>query len=213
MADAYATQICYESENNSGYFNRPYGGNSYYYSSINPSVNPDNSTMSWNTKDYILYDDTNGVYISVESSFVGVDTSATLDVILKVQTRHHTTTQILGQYNYTYSQLVNEREIGSSGKYAMPSRRFAQSSPRCIRSKDRSKGRTMLQRKRKATGLLRAHLFNFLLYLKSYGDLATVNDDNLGPAVHFVPCNLLEMLYAFVFSQEYGWHSLVIVTR
>ena len=32
--------------------------------------------MSWNTKDYILYDDTNGVYISVESSFVGVDTSA-----------------------------------------------------------------------------------------------------------------------------------------
>ena len=47
-------------------------------------------------------------------------------------------------------------------------------------------------------------LVHFLLYLKSYGDLATVNDDNLGPAVHFVPCNLLEMLYAFVFSQEYG---------
>ena len=204
MADAYATQICYESENNSGYFNRPYGGNSYYYSSINPSVNLDNSTMSWNTKDYILYDDTNGVYISVESSFVGVDTSATLDVILKVQTRHHTTTQILGQYNYTYSQLVNEREIGSTGKYAMPSPQIRAIFAPLYQEQGSFKGAHYVTEEEEGNGATPAHLFNFLLYLKSYGDLATVNDDNLGPAVHFVPCNLLEMLYAFVFSQEYG---------
>jgi hypothetical protein len=34
--------------------------------------------------------------------------------------------------------------------------------------------------------------------------VSSCNDDNLGTQVFMVPCNLLEMLYAFVFSQEYG---------
>ncbi|MCA9361848.1 hypothetical protein KC906_00595, partial [Candidatus Kaiserbacteria bacterium] len=93
---AFMGQTMYGNEDDSGHVSKR-----YYDGAIVPSLSLDNSTMCWSTKDYILYDETNGVYISVESSFVGVDTSATLDVILKVQTRHHTTTQILGQYNYT----------------------------------------------------------------------------------------------------------------
>ncbi|MCA9368499.1 hypothetical protein KC887_09705, partial [Candidatus Kaiserbacteria bacterium] len=116
LRDALVAQTYFSSEASSGI----YRGN-YYTATINPSVTLDNSSMSWSSKDFILYDETNGVYISVESSFVGIDTTATLTVSLKVQTRHHTTTQTLGEYSYTYSQLVQEREIGSSGKYAMPS--------------------------------------------------------------------------------------------
>lgn len=199
MRDNFRAQIMYDSENTSGDY-----GRTYYTAVINPSVNLDNSSLSWITKDYILYDETNGVYISVESSFVGVDTSATLDVILKVQTRHHTTTQILGQYNYTYSQLVNERQIGTTGKYAMPSPQIRAIFAPLYQEQGSFKGAHYVTEEEEGNGATPAHLFNFLLYLKSYGDLATVNDDNLGPAVHFVPCNLLEMLYAFVFSQEYG---------
>ena len=203
MVAAYQGQICYDDESTSGYYERPEGYSAFYWREKVP-VSSSSSSLSWSTKDYILYDETNGVYISVESSFVGVDTSATLDVILKVQTRHHTTTQILGQYSYTYSQLVNEREIGSTGKYAMPSPQIRAIFAPLYQEQGSFKGAHYVTAEEEGNGATPAHLFNFLLYLKPYGDLATVNDDNLGPAVHFVPCNLLEMLYAFVFSQEYG---------
>ena len=55
-----------------------------------------------------------------------------------------------------------------------------------------------------ANGALPFHGFNFVLVLQPYDAVSSCNDDNLGTQVFMVPCNLLEMLYAFVFSQEYG---------
>jgi hypothetical protein len=81
MRDALMTQVVYDSEDSSGYDSRPYGGNSFYFADKSSSVNLDTSTMSWSSKDFLLYDETNGVYISVEGEFVGVDTAATLTVI------------------------------------------------------------------------------------------------------------------------------------
>jgi hypothetical protein len=49
------------------------------------------------------------------------------------------------------------------------------------------------------------HGFNFRLVLRSYDGFDTCNEDNsAGRDVYFVPPNLIEMLYCFVFSQEYG---------
>lgn len=49
------------------------------------------------------------------------------------------------------------------------------------------------------------HGFNFFLRLRPYGDLsAIVSDNDSGPNVNFVPVNLLEMLYAYVYSSKYG---------
>ncbi|MCA9368518.1 hypothetical protein KC887_09800, partial [Candidatus Kaiserbacteria bacterium] len=79
MVAAYQGQICYDDESTSGYYERPEGYSAFYWREKVP-VSSSSSSLSWSTKDYILYDETNGVYISVESSFVGVDTSATLDV-------------------------------------------------------------------------------------------------------------------------------------
>ncbi|MCA9368480.1 hypothetical protein KC887_09610, partial [Candidatus Kaiserbacteria bacterium] len=133
----------------------------YYVASINPSVTLDNSAMSWSSKDFILYDETNGVYISVESSFVGVDTAATLTVSLKVQTRHHTTTQTLGEYNYTYSQLVQEREIGTTGKYAMPSPQIRAIFAPLYQEQGSFKGAHYVTEEEENNGATPAHLFNF----------------------------------------------------
>ena len=202
MRANFIAQTYFSSESSSGINRSP---NSYYSASINPSVTLDTSSMSWSSKDYILYDDTNGAYISVEGEFVGVDTSATLTVTLKVQTRHHTVQQTLGEYSYTYSQLVQEREIGATGKYAMPSPQIRAIFAPLYQEQGSFKGAHYVTAAEEDNGATPAHLFNFLLYLRPYGDIGTINDDNLSSqAVHFVPCNLLEMLYAFVFSQEYG---------
>jgi hypothetical protein len=169
------------------------------------SVNLDTSSMSWSSKDFLLYDETNGVYISVEGEFVGVDTAATLTVTLKVQTRHHTVTQTLGEYSYTYSQLVQEREIGTTGKYAMPSPQIRAIFAPLFQEQGSFKGAHYVTAEEESNGATPAHLFNFVLYPEPYSSIGTLNATNdEGQAIHFVPCNLLEMLYAFVFSQEYG---------
>ncbi|MCA9368195.1 hypothetical protein KC887_08135 [Candidatus Kaiserbacteria bacterium] len=199
-ADEFLAQKLYDNENTSGFSTR-----NYYYGSIASGVTIDNSTMSWSSKDFILYDETNGVYISIEGEFVGVDTLATLTVSLKVQTRHHTTTQTLGEYNYTYSQLVQEREIGATGKYAMPSPQIRAIFAPLYQEQGSFKGAHYVTEEEEGNGATPAHLFNFVLHLEPYSSIGTINDDNATNAtVHFVPCNLLEMLYAFVFSQEYG---------
>lgn len=200
MHNAFVDQVYLTSEFDSG-INRY----NYYTASINPSVTLDDSTMSWSSKDYLLYDETNGVFISVEATFSGVNTAASLDVILKVQTRFHTTTQVLGHFDYTYSQLVQEREIGSTGKFAMPSPKIRAIFAPLYQEQGSFKGAHYVTQLEESNGATPAHLFNFLLRLRPYSGVGTVNDDNLSSRdVHFVPCNLLEMLYAFVFSQEYG---------
>lgn len=193
-------QTMYDNEDADGHY-----GKAYYTASINPSVTLDTSTMSLSSKDFLLYDETNGVYISVEGEFVGVDTAATLTVILKVQTRHHTITQTLGEYSYTYSQLVQEREIGTTGKYAMPSPQIRAIFAPMFQEQGSFKGAHYVTAEEESNGATPAHLFNFVLYPEPYSAIGTLNATNdEGHAIHFVPCNLLEMLYAFVFSQEYG---------
>ncbi len=201
---ARAAQTVYDDESTSGFSVRPVGSDDFYSREKVP-IDSTDSTLSWSSKDYLVYDETNSVYISVEATFDGVDTVATLDVILKVQTRFHTTTQAIGNFTYSYSQLLPERQIGSTGKYAIPSPQIRAIFAPLYQEQGSFKGAHYVTAAEEDNGATPAHLFNFLLYLRPYGDIGTINDDNLSsPAVHFVPCNLLEMLYAFVFSQEYG---------
>ena len=162
------------------------------------------SLLSWETKDFILYDPTNEVYITVEGSFSGADNVATLTALLKVQTRHHTTTQTLGTFNYTYTEMLVEREIGTSGKYAVPSPQIRAIFAPLYCEQGSFKGAHYVTQAEEDGGIAAFHGFNFVLNLRMYSDFDTCNDDNAGQQVYFVPCNLLEMLYAFVFSTEYG---------
>lgn len=199
-ATEYQTQTYYDCENSNG--DSRYN---FYSASITASLVRDAQSATWTTKDYLLHDTTNGVYISINGAFSGIDTAATLTVTLTVQTRHHTNTVTLAQRNYTYTELLPETEIGTTGKYAVPSPQIRAIFAPLYQEQGSFKGAHYVTEEEENNGAAAFHGFDFLLYLRSYGDLGTLNADNeSGTAVYFVPCNLLEMLYAIVFSQEYG---------
>ncbi|MEF8708231.1 MAG: hypothetical protein V5B38_04840 [Candidatus Accumulibacter propinquus] len=203
MVDALMTQTVYQSENAEGYYSRPAPWSQGHYLSSTTTEDKVESSLSWTTKDFILYDPTNEVYITVEGSFTGVDNEATLTVLLKVQTRHHTTTQTLGEFSYTYGEMLVEREF-DTGLYAVPSPQIRAIFAPLYCEQGSFKGAHYVTQAEEDGGIAAFHGFNFVLNLRMYSDFDTCNDDNAGQQVYFVPCNLLEMLYAFVFSTEYG---------
>jgi hypothetical protein len=207
MRDAHMAAIYYDDESSSGYTERPYGGGAFYHASVNPSVDLLSQTLEWSTKDFILHDTTNGVYISIEGAFSasGHPATGTLTVTAKVETRHHTTTIQLGQWSYTYTELLPEREIGSTGKYAVPSPQIRAIFAPLYQEQGSFHGAHYVTADEESNGADPFHGFNFLLRLGTYGDFSTCNENNAeNKDVYFVPCNLLEMLYAFVFSTEMG---------
>lgn len=203
---AYMGQTYYENELSDGVEARTY----YHTTSVDPDVTLDDQTLTWNTKDYLLYDDTNGVYIWIEGIFSGTqaygsNAAAGLTVNLKVKTRFSTTTQTLGTFTYSYSTMLPETEIGDTGKFAIPSPQIRAIFAPLYQEQGSFKGAHYVTQLEESNGASPFHGFNFILKLRMYGDLPTVNDDNDSfNEVYFVPCNLLEMLYCFVFSTEYG---------
>ncbi len=199
-AAEYQTQTYYDCENSDG--DSRYN---FYSVSTTSSLVRDAQAVTWTTKDYLLHDTTNSVYISIDGAFSGIDTAATLTVTLTVQTRHHTNTVTLAQRNYTYTELLPETEIGTTGKYAVPSPQIRAIFAPLYQEQGSFKGAHYVTQDEEGNGATAFHGFDFLLYLRSYGALGTLNAANeSGTAVYFVPCNLLEMLYAIVFSQEFG---------
>jgi hypothetical protein len=178
MRDAHMAAIYYDDESSSGYTERPYGGGSFYYASVNPSVDLLSQTLEWSTKDLILHDTTNDVYISIDGAFSGIDTAATLTVTLTVQTRHHTNTVTLAQRNYTYTELLLESEIGTTGKYAVPSPQIRAIFAPLYQEQGSFNGAHYVTQDEEGNGATPFHGFDFLLYLRSYGDIGTLNAEN-----------------------------------
>lgn len=202
MASALAGQTYYDDETSSGYQRL-----NFYYRSIANDVTQDTRRLTWRTKDYLLHDATNGVFISVEGSFSGSGHPATavLTVSLKVQTRHHTNTIALGEWSYTYGELLPETILDEDlDLWAVPSPQIRVMFAPLYQGQESFKGAHYVTSAEEANGSLPFHGFNFVLVLQPYDAVSSCNDDNLGTQVFMVPCNLLEMLYAFVFSQEYG---------
>ncbi len=200
-AAQYLAQTCYDQHN-------PYIPPRYYYQALT-SEEALSATLTWDTKDYLFQDDTNEVYILVEGHFSGSGTSASLVVTLKVQTRHHTVTQTLYEQGYTYTELLPEKLIDPMAGDVPLNRRIPSPQIRAMHAplyqeQGSFKGAHYVTAAEEANGALPFHGFNFVLVLQPYDAVSSCNDDNLGTQVFMVPCNLLEMLYAFVFSQEYG---------
>ncbi len=202
MGQAWYGQIMVTDETRSGIYRTD-----YWYAST-PNYALTTGTLSWYTIDYMLHDATNGVFITVESSFSGVDAMATLTVLLRVKTRHHNNTQTLGVFSYNYGSadgMLPEVEIGvGTSKYAVPSPQIRAIFAPLYQEQGSFKGAHYVTHEEEINGATPFHGFNFLLYLRTYDSFSTCNTDNDTQYVYFVPCNLLEMLYAFVFSTEYG---------
>jgi hypothetical protein len=199
-----AARTYYDSEFNSGWDSR-----AWYTGSIQ-AVNTDIQALSWTSKDYLLYDAPNGVYISVLGDFSGAGSAVTLTITLKVQTRHHVNTIPLGEFSFTYAELLPRTATLPAGEYqggepVIPVPKITTLFAPLYQEQGSFKGAHYVTADEEVNGSSPAHFFNFLLYLDPYSAIGTVNTANENAAnVRIVPCNLLEMLYAFVFSQEYG---------
>ena len=209
MLTAMSSQTMIDNEANSGIYSRPTPDTDFYFSTVGTGTDIA-STLAWSTVDYLMYDETNGVYISVEAAFSAAQSavgsaSATLTITLVVKTRFHTNTQTIGSFSYTYSELLPKTVAVETGKYAVPSPQIRAIFAPLYQEQGSFKGAHYVTQLEESNGATAFHGFNFLLRLRMYGDLQTVNSDNENyNEVYFVPCNLLEMLYCFVFSQQYG---------
>ncbi|HRD13754.1 MAG TPA: hypothetical protein PLI79_18045, partial [Mycobacterium sp.] len=112
----------------------------------------------------------------------------------------------LGGWNYTYGELLPEKILDEDlGLWAVPSPQIRAIFAPLYQEQGSFKGAHYVTAAEEANGALPFHGFNFVLRLQMYDSIGTINAENASQhEIHMVPCNLLEMLYAFVFSQEYG---------
>jgi hypothetical protein len=169
----------------------------------------DTRALSWTTSDYVLFDEANACYISVEAAFSGSQVygatgSATLAVDLKISTPQGDATQSLFIATLDYADLLPEITLTTGVTY-VPNPRVRVLFTPLYRSQGDFMGAAYTTSAEVSAGATPTYLFNFVLTLDTYDAIGT---DTLGlPVVHFIPCNLLEMLYAYVFSQDYGIKS------
>lgn len=195
------------------YENETSGGYAYanrYTTAVTARPTVDMQTLSWTTIDYILHDRTNGVYVSIESSFSGTNNgTATLNVLWKVKTRYDTTSQTIFTKTWTYGATLLGETFISSGKYAVPSPQIRAFFAPLYQEQGSFKGAAYVTLAEESNGATPAHLFNFSIRLRMYDDFSTVNSDNDSNAgVFFVPFNLLEALWCYVISQKSGVDSV-----
>lgn len=205
MRAQFAAQTVYDNENSDGLTSRP--GDPYYTATVNPDVTLDNRTLVWETRDYILFDAENGVRISVEGHFsatgvFGASAMGTLSVIVRIESPWGTATKTLYERTAAYADMLPEEEIGSTGRFAIPSPRIMALFAPAHREQGTFSGAAYITQEEVSNGASPAILVNFVLSLETYSFVGS--DEPTDNVVHFVPCNLIEMLYAFIFSRQYG---------
>ena len=178
----------------------------FYYGSVNSSVDNLLASLSWETRDYILFDKTNDVLIYVKGEFSAskVDSApalASLTVTLCVETPWGSASQTLYSLSYTYGNMLPENDTIDVGKTAIPSPQIRAIFIPKYREQGSFFGAAYITKAEVANGATPAVLVNFVLSLETYSFIGANETDGV---VHFIPCNLIEMLYAFVFSRRYG---------
>ena len=208
--EALLAQTHYNSEAADGITDRPFGNAMFYHFTSVPSVTKITKTLSWETRDFILHDATNGVYIEVIGTYSGSSAeqgnngSATITIHVKIETRYDTNTILLKTYEFGSVGFPDPVEI-STGVYAIPAPKVRGIFAPLHQEQGSFKGGHYVELSEEANGALPAHLFNFILRLLPYDNIGFANQWNEEQTiVYFIPCNLLEMLYAVVFSHEFG---------
>lgn len=201
MRNRFAAMTMFDSENSDGIWNR-----THYTASVASNVTLDDKTLDWETRDYILCDELNSTFIFVESHFSATQSgaspaSATLTALLTIETPYGTASTILYSTTYAYSNMLPEVEF-VTGKYAIPSPQIRAIFAPAFREQGAFRGAAYVTADEESNGAAPAIVVNFVLALETYAFIG--EDEPTDKMVHFVPCNLLEMLYAFVYSRGYG---------
>lgn len=205
-ATRYVGGICYDSGQSYGGVNPvPYSTNVFTESGV------EQKSLSWTTRDYLLYDDVEQVYVYVLGTFAGVNQDASLVVELVVKTRHHESRKTLYQTALWYFEMLPTQELETGVHYVPLPRLSIFFTPKYRHQGDfRGAAYTTTTEEvpdGEVPGATPVCLMNFILTLQMFDYIGTQEQqDNLQKGVdeQFVPCNLLEMLYAYVFSSDYG---------
>lgn len=165
----------------------------------------DDHTLNWETRDFILFDEENQVFISVDGTFSGTQHygtpgEATLHVTLSVSTPSGSSDQVIFQSVLGYVDMLQEQVLQSGITY-VPAPRVRTMFTPLHKGQGDFKGAAYTTASEVSNGAVPAYLFNFVLSLGTYGDIGA---DDEGTGVRFIPCNLIEMLYAYVFSTKFG---------
>ena len=198
-AATYIGKACYEAYDDEA-------TSTLYSSHVAERAPQETQTLEWSTKDFILYDKPNGVFISVEAYFSGEQNygdigTATLSVILKVDTPAGTGEQLMFQREMTYLEMLEEQELQTGVKY-VPSPQLRLMFTPLHREQGGFKGAAYTTASEIENGATPSHLFNFVLTLDTFSAIGT--DVSSETVTRFIPCNMLEMLYGYVFSSKYG---------
>jgi hypothetical protein len=189
-----------------GIYDRAY----YITTSIDYDVTKISSKLLWKTRDFILYDKINRVYVSVDAELKGSSSNdepglVALKVKITIETRYMRKESAIAEFSWWYDPLFVETEIpGSGGRTAIPTPQIRAMFAPMYQEQGSFKGAHYVTMEEEANGAEPFHGFNFIVYLRMYEDIDYFDSDNTGPDVHFVPFNLLEMLHAYVFSNQYG---------
>lgn len=178
----------------------------HFTTTVNEMSATDDQTLNWSTKDFLLYDETNGCYISVDSVFAGAQAVsglgiAALTINLTIITPLGTTVQTLFTTPLTFSNLLPKSLLAYPLTY-VPSPQLRVIFTPLFQEQGDFKGAAYTTSAEVANGATAAYLFNFVLKLDTYSAIGT--DTSIYPTINFIPCNLIEMLYAYVYSSKYG---------
>lgn len=209
---ALLAQRYYDSEASSGFTDRATPNSDFYlFTKINV-VEIITKTLTWETHDYILHDETNGVYVEVVGRYTGSSNttnnvgSVTVRIYVEIETRYDQTSILLKEYTYgtvgfpQYVDLTGDEVI-----LGIPPPKVRAIFAPLHREQGSFKGGHYVELSEEANGAQPVHLFNFILRLLTYYDIPEANELNdTTDIVYFVPCNLIEMLYAIVYSAEFG---------
>jgi len=207
---ALLAQRYYDSEESSGFGNRPVPANDFYIFTKIPSVTTISKTLTWETHDFILHDETNGVYIEIVGRYAGSSSETNnvgtvdLTIHLEIETRYDQTSILLKTYTFGTVGFPEPIEL-FPGIYGISPPKVRGIFAPLHQTQGSFKGGHYVELSEENNGALPAHLFNFILRLLPYSSIDTANElDDTTDVVYFIPCNLLEMLYAVVFSHEFG---------
>lgn len=175
---------------------------------------PQESTASldWETRDYILFDSEESVFVYVKTEFhgderidsTGSDVSATMTVSLHIEARTGNASVVLYTKEIAYPELFTRREIvEGSGIMHIPSPAQRVMFFPMYRHQGNFRGAAYTTASEEISGAAQSCLMCFRLSFVPYGGMDGVIFDS-NNSVALVPMNLLEMLYAYVFSTSGG---------
>ena len=176
-----------------------------YTTSSTTRAAKDDRTLHAETRDFVLYDAAEQAYIYVLAEFsaqssASASTVATLVVKVVVESRLGAVQQTIFSESITLPEVLPATPLTSSVNYIPLPRSSTFFTPK-YREQGDFRGVAYTTADEEAAGAVPAFLVNFVMRLDTY---AAIGSDEPTDVVSIVPCNLLEMLYAYVYSGKYG---------